>query len=151
MPNGIHEIPRLVRQLYAIVDELARLFPGRRFTPDGHLVGSLGVVIAAHHYGLVPLPESTPIHDATSITGRLVQIKATQVGVVGLSAEPVHLLVLLLSREGVAEEVFNGPGSIAWNCTGPMQKNGQRPISLAHLRRLMNDVPVEERLARLEG
>jgi alkanesulfonate monooxygenase SsuD/methylene tetrahydromethanopterin reductase-like flavin-dependent oxidoreductase (luciferase family) len=32
----------LVDQLHAVVDELEKLHPGRKFPLDGHLVGSLG-------------------------------------------------------------------------------------------------------------
>jgi hypothetical protein len=28
------------------------MFPGRHFTPDGHMVGSFGEALAAHHYGI---------------------------------------------------------------------------------------------------
>ncbi len=45
--KSILEIPSLVQELYSIVDRLEELFPGRRFTPDGHLVGSIGEVLAA--------------------------------------------------------------------------------------------------------
>jgi hypothetical protein len=38
------------------------MFPGGHFTPDGHMVGSIGEAIAAYHYGidlsLVPFPIS---------------------------------------------------------------------------------------------
>jgi hypothetical protein len=40
-------VPALVSRLYEIVDELEEIFPGRHFTPDGHLVGSLGESLAA--------------------------------------------------------------------------------------------------------
>jgi len=43
----VESIPELVERLYAIVRRLEEKYPGRRFTPDGHLVGSLGEVIAA--------------------------------------------------------------------------------------------------------
>ena len=43
----LDEVPRLIGRLYDIVDRLEELFPGRKFTPDGHLVGSIGEVIAA--------------------------------------------------------------------------------------------------------
>ena len=46
---------RLIRDLYQIVARLEEAFPGRRFTPDGHLVGSLGEVFAAERYGLTLL------------------------------------------------------------------------------------------------
>jgi len=29
--------------------------------------------------------------------------------------------------------VYNGPGELAWEATGAIQKNGQRPISLTRL------------------
>ena len=49
-------IPNLIRRLYAIVADLETAFPGRKFTPDGPLVGSIGEVLAAHRYGLELLP-----------------------------------------------------------------------------------------------
>lgn len=49
-------LPQLVAELYRVVNELEAMFPGRHFTPDGHLVGSLGECLAAHHYGLQLLP-----------------------------------------------------------------------------------------------
>lgn len=35
------KLQALVKQLYATVKELEAMFPGRHFTPDGHMVGSL--------------------------------------------------------------------------------------------------------------
>ncbi len=52
----LDEVPRLIGCLYDIVDRLEELFPGRKFTPDGHLVGSIGEVIAANLYGLELVP-----------------------------------------------------------------------------------------------
>ena len=54
--RNVERVPDLVGRLYEIVSELEALFPGRYFTPDGHLVGSLGEVMAAHDYGLVLYP-----------------------------------------------------------------------------------------------
>jgi hypothetical protein len=45
-------LPELVKELYRTVGELEAMFPGRHFTPDGHLVGSLGEGLVAHHYNL---------------------------------------------------------------------------------------------------
>jgi len=36
-----------VAKIYEAVEELRQEFPGRPFTPDGHLVGSIGEVIAS--------------------------------------------------------------------------------------------------------
>ncbi|MGK2886595.1 MAG: DUF6998 domain-containing protein [Rhodococcus sp. (in: high G+C Gram-positive bacteria)] len=142
----IDSIPGVVKRLYELVSELETAFPGRPFTPDGHLVGSLGEVLASHYYDLDLLPCSTECHDARTHDGRLVQIKATQGTSVGLRAEPNHLLVILLKKNGTIEEVYNGPGQLAWQHCGKPQKNGQSPISLSKLRKLMNDVPEAQRI-----
>ena len=138
--NPIQEIPQLITELYALVSRLEALFPGRRFTPDGHLVGSIGEVLAAHAYDLELLPSSYERHDAKAKNGRLVQIKATQVRSIGLSSQPIHLLVIQIQRDGSFDEIYNGPGEIAWNASGNMQKNGQRPITLYRLKNLMKDI-----------
>lgn len=80
MNAPIAEIPRLVRQLYEVVGEFERLFEdkNRKFTPDGHLVGSIGEVLAAYMYQLTLHVGSHPLHDAVSQDKRQVQIKATQ-------------------------------------------------------------------------
>jgi hypothetical protein len=147
--KGITEIPGLIRQLYKIVAELEKHFPGRRFTPDGHLVGSLGEVLAAHYYRLELLSIIEPKHDARAEDGRLVQIKATQVSRVGLRDKPQHLIVLRILPNGEAEEVYNGPGELAWENAGKMQRTGQRPISLARLAELMESVPEQDRLPKV--
>ena len=49
-------LPELICDLYQIVGELEAMFPGRHFTPDGHLVGSLGECLAAYHYSLELMP-----------------------------------------------------------------------------------------------
>ncbi len=51
-PDHWHEVGDLLGTLYRIVDRLEALFPGRKFTPDGHLVGSIGEALAAHMFGL---------------------------------------------------------------------------------------------------
>lgn len=147
LQRPVDRVPDLVRRLYALVGELEALFPGRKFTPDGHLVGSIGEVIAAHRYGLELLAASTEAHDAKASDGSQVEVKATQGSGVALRAEPQHLLVLHLAEDGSSSEVFNGPGALAWAHCGAMQKNGQRPISLSKLRKLMEQVPNSQRLS----
>jgi hypothetical protein len=148
--EGIEQVPELIRQLYDVVDKLQRLFKDRRFTPDGHLVGSIGEVLAAHYYRLKLSPASTKGHDARAEDGRLVQIKATQTvtqrAAIGLRSEPQHLLVLRILPEGGLEEVYNGPGKLAWDNAGKEQSNGQRPISVSRLLQLMASVPDKDRL-----
>jgi len=146
----VTSVPDLVRRLYGIVVELEATFPGRHFTPDGHLVGSLGEVLAAHHYGLELLPASRATHDATSRDGRPVQIKATQGSRVSMRAACDLLLVLKLDRHGGFEEIFNGPGLTVWAAAGPLQSNGQRAISVTKLRKLNAAGSSKNRIARVE-
>ena len=139
-------VPALVRKLYALVAEFEALFPGRAFTPDGHLVGSIGEVLAAYRYDLILHAASNEGHDAITRDGKQVEVKATQGKSVALRAEPERLIVLQLGKDGNATEVFNGPGQMVWANCGAMQKNGQRPISLAKLRTLMHEVPPTDRV-----
>ena len=138
-----------IKQLYKITNELEQTYPGRKFTVDGHLVGSIGEVIVAEHYGLSLLPNSTKTHDAVSKEGKQIQIKATQVKGIAISSEPDYLIVIRILPDGSWEEIYNGPGKAAWDNAGKMQKNGQRPISLSKLRNLMGSVDVNDKIARI--
>lgn len=141
-------LPSLVSDLYKIVRNLEAMFPGRHFTPDGHLVGSLGECLAAYHYGLDLLPASTTGGDALK-TGLRIEIKATQGKAVGLRHQPEHLLVLKLDQRGGFEEVYNGPGDVVWKEFDgkPKPSNGQYRIGLSSLTVLMEQVAIESRLA----
>ena len=138
-----------IKALYAISRELEQLFPGRHYTPDGHMIGSIGEALAASWYGLELFEASAKTHDAKAPNGRLVQIKATQIDRVALSSKPEWLLVLQIHPDGTFSEVYNGPGKLAWAHCWEKQKNGQRPISLAKLRSLQAKVPEAGRLKRI--
>ena len=109
-----------IKELYEISAELERLFPGRHYTPDGHMIGSIGEALAASYYGLELFPASAETHDAKAADGRLVQIKATQISRISLSSEPQWLLVLRIHRDGnflrstTAQE--NSSGNTAARC-----------------------------------
>ena len=138
-----------IQKLYRISHELEEMFPGRHYTPDGHMIGSIGEALAASCYGLTLFEASAQTHDAQAPDGRLVQIKATQIDRISISSEPEWLIVLEIHKDGTFSEVYNGPGKLAWEQCGKMQKNGQRPISLARLRNLQTEVPVSDRLKRI--
>ena len=145
----IEQIPDLIKQIYEIVSVLEALWPNRQFTPDGHLVGSIGEVLAAYYYGLELLPSSSKVHDAVSKDGRKIQIKATQKNRVALRSKPEHLLVLRILEDGTTKEVYNGTGELVWENAGKMQTNGQRPITLSKLSKLFERVPNSNRLKRV--
>ena len=137
------KVIELVNRIYETTAELTRI-TGRPFTPDGHMVGSAGEVLAAFVYGLELLPQSAEAHDACK-GDVLVQVKATGGDRVALYSKPQHLLVLKLD-DGKPTEIYNGPGALAWAKAGKLQKNGQRQISVACLRKLMGQVPLEAQL-----
>ncbi len=127
-------LPKPIAEIFRQVEQLERAYPGRKFTPDGHLIGSIGEVIAAEAFGLMLLPASAPGHDARDENGALVQIKLTSGKSIGLRASCERLLVMRIVDPKSAELVYDGPGEPVWTACGKMQKNGQRSISLTKLR-----------------
>lgn len=146
MAHAVEDVRPIVAELCSLVAKLESLFPGRRFTPDGHLVGSIGDILAADRFALTLLPNGAERHDARAADGRLVQIKVTQGACVGLRSEPDHLLVMTLGADRTATDAYNAPGSLAWAAAGRQQRNGQRTISVSKLRALMATVPAQDRL-----
>jgi hypothetical protein len=148
MSDGVDwaQVASYLDDLYTASDGLERMFPGRKFTLDGHLVGSIGEVVAAYIFDLDLNPASTLGHDAKSSDGRNVEIKLTQGSGVAIRHEPEHLIVMHRPKGGPIRIVFNGPGYIGWRAAGKTQKNGQRPVSLSRLSRLAEDVPEGDQL-----
>lgn len=63
-------VTETIRKIYELVSELEELYPGRHFTPDGHMLGSIGEVYAAEKYGLKLYEASHAVHDAVTDDGR---------------------------------------------------------------------------------
>ena len=61
---NVKAIQRLVPELFRVIAELEAAAPGRHFTPDSHLIGSIGEVIAADRNGLTLTTASTKGIDA---------------------------------------------------------------------------------------
>jgi hypothetical protein len=135
--------------LYAAVDQLGQTFPGRKFTLDGHLVGSIGEVIAAYMFDLTLNRASTLGHDAIAPDGRQVEVKMTQGSSVAIRHEVHHMLILQKPARAVTRVVYNGPGGIVWQAAGKIGSNGQRPISISKLMLLAKTVPAEQQLHQL--
>mgnify|MGYP007094189565 FL=1 len=140
------DIAKKIREIYKIANELEEMYPGRHFTPDGHMIGSIGEVIAAEEYDFELFEASHPVHDAKTKDGKQVQIKATQGDKIAISECPEYLIVLKIHRDGGFEEVYNGSGDIAWGLVGKRQKTGQCHVSLAKLRAAMVEIPERDRL-----
>jgi len=139
----------LLKQIYAAVAGLEKMFPGRHFTPDGHMVGSIGEAVAAFHYGVALYPPGYPEFDGRK-DGKEIQIKATQRDSVDLKPCGGNLLVLKLEQNGAFEEIYNGGAERVWNSLSHRKatKAGEKSISLRQLRIRQADVPEEEKIAR---
>ena len=145
-----------LKQLLQIVERLETEYAGynRKFTIDGHLNGSIGEVIVAEAFNLKLEKGATPMIDARTKDGtnRTVQIKATQINRVSFASKQEHekapdqVIVISIDKSGDWAVEFNGPGKVIYEHLGKPQKNGQSQISLTKLRRLMADVPEEQRL-----
>ena len=74
MRPDVAEVPELVAEFNRVVRRLGELVPGRKFTLDGHLVGSVGEAIAAHRFRLGSLRASAEGHGTCAADGRPVQM-----------------------------------------------------------------------------
>jgi hypothetical protein len=131
-----------VKNIYRAVKELESMFPGRPFTPDGHMVGSLGECLVADAYGLDLMTPSNVGYDAISKEGKRVEIKATQARSVAFRSCPEHTIIIKIYKDGTFEEYFNGPGEVIWRQFEgkKLPSNGQFQISLNRVLALSSSV-----------
>lgn len=121
----------LIQNLHNSVQGLDTLFADdkRRFALDGHLLGSIGEVVAKYMFNLELHSSSNGIHDGQTVdTSKQVQIKITG-GKKGVSFRgniaPDYLIVLQLTKKDFIdfEIIYNGPGQVAWDqCGKPVKE-----------------------------
>jgi hypothetical protein len=140
-----------VKNIYKAVKELELMFPGRPFTPDGHMVGSLGECLVADSYNLDLMSPSNEGFDAKTKGGKKVEIKATQSKSVAFRSCPEHTIIIKINKNGTFVECFNGPGHIIWDTFAgkKMPKNGQYQISINKVMQLHETVPDSDRVPKI--
>ena len=143
-----------IKELFKITKQLESDYAdyGRKFTIDGHLIGSIGEVTVAKAFGLTLLKSSYPNIDAIAENGLEVQIKATQRKRVSFSVKndqqiPEHIIVIHFDEDGEWNLIYNGPGEIIYNNLGKPQSNGQAQMSLNKMTQLMASVSQEMQLS----
>lgn len=140
-----------IKTIYKAVDSLNERYPGRNFTPDGILVGTLGEVLAEEKYDLELLPPKTKAFDATDCRGRKVQIRCNQRNTAPIKKGSTKemFLALKLHPDGTIEEIFNGPASVAHQLAVGRKADSAGFVGLSHnkLRKLMESVPANKRVA----
>lgn len=137
-----------VQKLIKIVAELETEFPGRHFTLDGHLVGSIGEVMAAYYYGIELYAASTEIHDG-EVDGRKVQIKISQQDNIVINHEPDYLIVLYLNKSGNIYEVYNGKGAKPWETASKKDSHNNRHMMVNKLMELDKTVLDTDRITQV--
>ncbi len=142
-------IKEKVKELLKIVNELEMEYPDRKFSLDGHLLGSIGEVLAMYYYGIELSKPSAKTHDGV-VDGKSVQIKITQIRSVDISGDPDYLLVLFLNKsEGTAYEVYNGPSAYVLNgCK--KTRSGWYTRQLSKLLEIDATIKLEERIKHVE-
>jgi len=140
-----------VKNIYQAVSELEKMFPGRPFTPDGHMVGSLGECLVADAYNLKLMPPSNEGYDAETKEGIKIEIKATQSKSIAFRSCPEHTIIIKIKNDGTFEECYNGPGVIIWSTFKgkKLPSNGQFQISLNKVKKLFENVPNSKRIPRI--
>lgn len=141
-------IKNKIQEMIGIVSKLEAEFPGRHFTLDGHLVGSIGEVMAAYYYGIELYKASTEVHDGCK-GEREVQIKITQKDDIIINAKPQYLLVLYLSRKGEVYEVYNGPGEEPWDSASKRDSHNNRHMRVNKLMKIDALVSEEDRIKHI--
>ena len=141
-------IKQQVQRLVEIVAQLEAEFPGRHFTLDGHLVGSIGEVMAAYYYGIELYAASTEIHDG-EVDGKKVQIKISQQDNIVINHEPDYLIVLYLNRNGNIYEVYNGPGKLPWESVSKRDRHNNKHMRVNKLMELDKAVDECKRITQI--
>jgi hypothetical protein len=141
--TAVEQIPALISDLLKTTNRLNELFDGRQFTPDGHLVGSIGEVVAEYIYDLCLEPASTPLIDAYTKDEKKLSVQVKLTGEKGRdfrirwpvpenSVLPDVLLCMKMTVDGFIE-VYNGPFPAHLLESKKPTSNGQIPISVKTL------------------
>jgi hypothetical protein len=135
-PGDKVPLPKAVAKIYEAVAELEKAYPGRPFTPDGHLVGSIGEVVARETFGFELYSPSNKGHDARCATRGDVEVKITAGDGVSFRRACNHLIALKIISPHEAVIVYDAPAAGIWEEAGETRSNGQRRVSPAKLKRL---------------
>lgn len=136
-----------VKELNRIISEIEAVFPEKSFKMDGILVGNIVEVLTAQTYGITLYKQSEKTHDG-EVDGKKVQIKGTQgKEFIVIREEPEYLLVEYLDKEtGTIQEVYNGPGAVAWQYRNYVPSMNHYTIRINKLLELNKIIADEERI-----
>ena len=136
-----------VKELNRITSEIEEVFPEKSFKLDGILIGNIVEVLTAQAYGITLYKQSEKTHDG-EVDGKKVQIKGTQgKDSIVIREEPEYLLVEYLDKEsGTIQEIYNGPGALAWQYRSYVPSMNFYTMRINKLLELDATIPDEERI-----
>ena len=145
-------IPEAIKQLLQITKQLHNEYPKRRFTLDGRLVGDIGEVLAEGEYDIELYDGLQKHHDAKASDGRQVQIKATMKDSLTFPVDhvPDYYLGIKIEHDGTLTEIFNGPGSVAFEAVKNRQptKTNLHSVHINTLKRLNEEVHLRDKIPK---
>ena len=136
-----------VKELNKITSEIEAVFPEKSFKLDGILIGNIVEVLTAQAYGIALYKQSEKTHDG-EVDRKKVQIKGTQgKDSIVIRDEPEYLLVEYLDKEnGTIQEIYNGPGALAWQYRSYVPSMNHYTIRINKLLELDATLRDEERI-----
>ena len=136
-----------IKELNRITCEIENVFPEKSFKLDGILIGNIVEVLTAQAYGITLYKQSEKTHDG-EVDGKKVQIKGTQgKDSIIIREEPEYLLVEYLDKEsGTIQEIYNGPGAVAWQYRSYVPSMNHYTIRVNKLLELDATISDEERI-----
>lgn len=143
----IEFLSKKIQELNKITSEIQRVFPEKSFKLDGILIGNIVEVLTAHAYGITLYKQSEKTHDG-EVDGKKIQIKGTQgKDSIVIREEPEYLLVEYLDKEtGTIQEIYNGPGTLAWQYRSYVPSMNFYTIRINKLLELDRTIPDEQRI-----
>ena len=136
-----------IKELNRITLEMEEVFPEKSFKLDGILIGNIVEVLTAQAYGITLYKQSEKTHDG-EVDGKKVQIKGKQgKESIVIREKPEYLLVEYLDKEtGTIQEIYNGPGALAWQYRSYVPSMNFYTIRINKLLELDATIHDEERI-----
>lgn len=145
-----------IKNLFEVMNTLQSEYKSynKKFTLDGRLVGDLGEIVCAEHYGIELFDKVEPIYDGyEKKSNRKVQIKTTFHDSLTFPCNTAHIpdyyLGIKLYEDGTFEEIFNGKGQYIYDAllkNKSTTSNGLFSISINQLKALNQKVETRDRV-----
>lgn len=149
------EVSDLIIHLYEIVNELKQKY-NRPFTPDGHLLGSIGECLIADKYGLILEKPSVKGYDAKDKSGKRIQIKVTQSQGTAIAFRNYNdfdaVIIGVISESGRLNIIYAGSAKPILEQLEKIKENksnGQKKISVRRIKELYDGLPESERIREI--